>query len=45
MLGLIAAVILQIFFNYILAKIEGQVVKMEDTSISLIDMLTAYNKR
>ena len=45
MLGLIAAVILQILFNYILSKIEGQVVKMEDTSISLIDMLTAYNKR
>ena len=45
MMGLISAVILQVFFNYILSKIEGQVVKMEDTSISLIDMLTAYNKR
>ena len=45
LLGLIAAVILQIFFNYILSQIESQVVKMEDTSISLIDMLTAYNKR
>ncbi|MBO5732646.1 MAG: MotA/TolQ/ExbB proton channel family protein [Alistipes sp.] len=45
MLGLIAAVILQIFFNYILSKIESLVVKMEDTSITLIDMLTAYNKR
>ena len=45
MLGLIAAVILQIFFNYILAQIEAQVVKMEDSSIQLIDMLSAYNKR
>ena len=45
MLGLISAVILQVFFNYILSKIEGQVVKMEDTSITLIDMLTAYSKR
>ena len=45
MLGLISAVILQVFFNYILSKSEGQVVKMEDTSITLIDMLTAYNKR
>ena len=45
LMGLISAVILQVFFNYILSKIEGQVVKMEDTSISLIDMLTAYNKR
>ena len=44
-MGLIAAVILQVFFNYILSKIEGQVVNMEDTSITLIDMLTAYNKR
>ena len=45
MLGLISAVILQVFFNYILSQIESQVVKMEDTSITLIDMLTAYNKR
>ena len=45
LLGLISAVILQVFFNYILSQIESQVVKMEDTSISLIDMLTAYNKR
>ena len=45
MLGLIAAVILQVFFNYILAQIEAQVVKMEDSSIQLIDMLSAYNKR
>ena len=45
MMGLIAAVILQVFFNYILSKIEGEVVKMEDTSITLVDMLTAYSKR
>ena len=45
LMGLISAVILQIFFNYILSKIESQVVKMEDTSITLVDMLTAYNKR
>ena len=45
MLGLISACILQVFFNYILSKIEGLVVKMEDTSITLVDMLTAYNKR
>ena len=45
MLGLIAAVILQVFFNYILAQIEAQVVKMEDSSLQLIDMLSAYNKR
>ncbi|MBO5717513.1 MAG: MotA/TolQ/ExbB proton channel family protein [Alistipes sp.] len=44
-MGLISAVILQVFFNYILSKIESQVVNMEDTSITLVDMLTAYNKR
>ena len=45
LMGLISAVILQVFFNYILSKIEGLVVKMEDTSITLVDMLTAYSKR
>ena len=45
MLGLIAAVVLQFFFNLVLSMIESQVVKMEDSSIQLIDMLTAYNKR
>ncbi|MBQ5738264.1 MAG: MotA/TolQ/ExbB proton channel family protein [Alistipes sp.] len=44
-MGLISACILQVFFNYILSKIESQVVNMEDTSISLVDMLTAYSKR
>ena len=43
--GLIAAVILQLFYNYILSKIDGLVVSMEDSSISLIDMLTKYAKK
>ncbi|MCD8186128.1 MAG: MotA/TolQ/ExbB proton channel family protein [Rikenellaceae bacterium] len=43
--GLIAAIILQIFYNYILAKIESLVLAMEDSSISLVDMLTKYNKK
>ena len=37
--GLIAAMVLQVFYNYILAKIDGLVNEMEDSSISLIDML------
>ena len=37
--GLIAAMVLQVFYNYILAKIYGLVNEMEDTSITLIDML------
>ncbi|MBQ8915786.1 MAG: MotA/TolQ/ExbB proton channel family protein, partial [Alistipes sp.] len=45
LMGLIAAVILQIFYNYIIAKIDTLVNAMEDASISLMDMLTAYNKK
>ncbi len=43
--GLIVAMILQVFYNYILAKIESITIDMEDSSISLIDVLTAYNKK
>ncbi|MDX2443229.1 MAG: MotA/TolQ/ExbB proton channel family protein [Bacteroidales bacterium] len=41
--GLIVAVILQIFYNYILSKIDGLVNSMEDSSISLIDLLVKYS--
>ena len=41
--GLIVAMILQVFYNYIVAKIDGIVNNMEDASISLIDILTKYN--
>jgi len=37
--GLIVAIILQIFYNYIIAKIDSIVNDMEDASIKLIDML------
>ena len=43
--GLIVAIILQIFYNYIIAKIDSIVNDMEDASITLIDMLVAYKKR
>ena len=42
--GLIVAIILQIFYNYIVAKIDGIVNDMEDASISLMDMLVANTK-
>ncbi len=42
--GLIVAIILQIFYNYIVAKIDGIVNSMEDASISLIDLLVKYKK-
>lgn len=44
LMGLISAVILQIFYNLIIAKIDGIVNNMEDASISLMDILTVYKK-
>jgi len=41
--GLIAALILQVFYNYILSKIEELTSDMEDSSITLLDMITKYN--
>ncbi|TKG92397.1 MotA/TolQ/ExbB proton channel family protein [Puteibacter caeruleilacunae] len=41
--GLIVAMILQIFYNYCLAKIDSIVNNMEDASISLLDILVKHN--
>ena len=41
--GLIVALILQVFYNYILSKIEGITSQMEDSSITLLDMIMKYN--
>ena len=38
--GLIVAIILQVFYNYIISKIDDIVNKMEDASIALVDMLS-----
>ena len=43
--GLIAAIILQIFFNFIASKIEKITSDMENASISFMDILVKYNKR
>ena len=37
--GLIVAIILQIFYNYIVSKIDGIVNRMEDASIGLVDVM------
>jgi biopolymer transport protein ExbB len=37
--GLLVAIILQIFYNYIMSKIEGLVNEMEEASINFIDIL------
>lgn len=41
--GLITAIILQIFYNYIVAKIDGIVNRMEDASIALVDIMAENN--
>lgn len=42
--GLIVAIILQLFYNYIVSKIDSLVISMEDASISLIDILVKAKK-
>ena len=42
--GLIVAMILQVFYNYIIAKIDSIVNDMEDASITLIDLLAKHKK-
>jgi biopolymer transport protein ExbB len=41
--GLIVAVILQLFYNYLVTKIDSLVNQMEDSSISLVDLLVKHN--
>ena len=41
--GIVVALILQVFYNFILTKIEAIVADMEDSSITLLDLLTKYN--
>ena len=41
--GLITAIILQIFYNYIVSKIDGIVNKMEESSIGLVEMMGRNN--
>lgn len=42
--GLIVAIILQIFYNYIISKIDSIVNDMEDASITLMDLLVRYKR-
>ncbi|MBQ8695370.1 MAG: MotA/TolQ/ExbB proton channel family protein [Bacteroidaceae bacterium] len=41
--GILVALILQVFYNFILTKIEALVSDMEDSSITLLDLLTKFN--
>lgn len=41
--GIIVALVLMVFYNFILTKIEAINTEMEDSSISLLDMIMKYN--
>ncbi len=43
--GLVVAIILQVFYNYIIAKIDSIVNSMEDASITLMDILFDYKSK
>jgi len=40
--GIIVALILQVFYNYILSKIESLTSQMEESAITLLDIITKY---
>ncbi len=41
--GLIVAIVLQVFYNYIVSKIDALTIEMEETSINLVEMAQRYN--
>ncbi len=43
--GLIVAMILQVFYNYILTLVEGMTNDMEDSSISLLDIIVKHTRK
>ena len=43
--GIIVALILQVFYNYILNKIEALTTQMEDASITLLDAIVKYQNK
>ena len=42
--GIIVAVVLQLFYNYILSKIEHLTSQMEESAITLLDAITKYKQ-
>jgi len=43
--GIVVALILQLFYSYILSKIERLTAQMEESAITLLDLITAYKLR
>ena len=42
--GIIVALILQLFYNYILTKIDRLTAEMEESAITLLDAILKYKK-
>ena len=43
--GIIVALVLQVFYNYILSKIEHITAQMEESAISLLDAIMKYKMK
>ena len=43
--GIVVALILQLFYSYILSKIERLTAQMEESAITLMDLITEYKRR
>ena len=43
--GIIVALILQVFYNYILSKIEHLVSQMEESAITLLDIIVKFKAK
>ena len=41
--GIVVALVLQVFYNFVLTKIEAITADMEDSSITLLDLIAKYN--
>ncbi len=42
--GIIVALILQLFYNYVLSKVDHLTAQMEESAITLLDALLKYKK-
>ena len=42
--GIIVAIVMQVFYNYILSKIEHLTSQMEESAITLLDTITKYKQ-
>lgn len=43
--GIIVALILQVFYNYILSKIDHLTSQMEESAITLLDVISKYQEK